>query len=318
MKKISHQVFRLSKSSYHRSEFFETEAKTLETLAGIKYVHDFKDLDPKIPLILISNSETKGSDLQSLEMSHYTFALMIHPNSGYDNFQAKFAAQAPFPIILGNPIRAQGVAEFILGAVFSHFCTKSSQGKWQREWNRHLLCSRQIQIIGHGHIGQILNTVLLPLCPQIKIFDPFKNLLQLDPSSDIILLAASLNPSSHHLINAEFLAKASPELLLVNAARGAIVDLPPLVTFLSQNPKAKAFIDVFEEEPLKFSDYKKNKNLAVTSHLAGLHTQLNAEILSFEKQVIADYLENLGQPKNFHTLYKNLLLSEKIIQGELV
>ncbi|MCW5875541.1 MAG: phosphoglycerate dehydrogenase [Anaerolineales bacterium] len=68
--------------------------------------------------------------------------------------------------------------------------------------------------------------------------------------ADFVSLNCDLNPSSHHIIDAAALAKMKPGAVLVNTARGPLVDEPALVAALSARQLAGAALDVFEHEPL--------------------------------------------------------------------
>ena len=68
--------------------------------------------------------------------------------------------------------------------------------------------------------------------------------------ADFVSLNCDLNPTSYHLMDARRLACMRPEAVLINAARGPIVDEPALVEALQSGKIAGAALDVFEHEPL--------------------------------------------------------------------
>jgi lactate dehydrogenase-like 2-hydroxyacid dehydrogenase len=67
--------------------------------------------------------------------------------------------------------------------------------------------------------------------------------------SDVLFVAASGNPSTRGLVNAQVLADLGPQGLLVNIARGSIVDEPALVAALASGALGGAGLDVFQDEP---------------------------------------------------------------------
>jgi D-3-phosphoglycerate dehydrogenase len=87
--------------------------------------------------------------------------------------------------------------------------------------------------------------------------------------SDFISLNCDLNPTSHHLINAQTLAGMKPSAVLINTARGPIVDEPALVAALQSGRIAGAALDVFEFEPLPLeSPLLKMDNVMLAPHNA--------------------------------------------------
>jgi D-3-phosphoglycerate dehydrogenase len=86
-------------------------------------------------------------------------------------------------------------------------------------------------------------------------------------NSDFVSLNCDLNPTSHHLINSGALAKMKPTAVLINTARGPIVDEPALVDALQKGRIAGAALDVFEREPLPAeSPLRKMDNVLLAPH----------------------------------------------------
>ena len=87
--------------------------------------------------------------------------------------------------------------------------------------------------------------------------------------SDFISINCDLNPTSHHLINAETLAQMKNTAILINTARGPIVDESALIAALQANQLGGVAMDVFEVEPLpEDSPLKKMNNIMLAPHNA--------------------------------------------------
>ena len=122
-------------------------------------------------------------------------------------------------------------------------------------------------IIGLGRIGQTVARRMLGSVARIIAFDPYLDpaiaadldvelvdLETLPKTSDIVTLHCPLTPETRHLINTDTLALMSADALLVNTARGPIIDGVALYNALSTGELAAAAIDVFEDEPLPMDD----------------------------------------------------------------
>jgi phosphoglycerate dehydrogenase-like enzyme len=107
------------------------------------------------------------------------------------------------------------------------------------------------------------------------------------PEADVVALTCALTPETTGLIGREALARMKPSAMLVNVARGAVVDEPALFEALQSGRIAAAGLDVTAEEPLPASSPLWGmKNVLLTPHTAG-------ETLAYEERVIDLLIENL-------------------------
>lgn len=88
--------------------------------------------------------------------------------------------------------------------------------------------------------------------------------------SDILVPACPLTLNTCHIINAQTISAMKKEAVIVNAARGGIIDTEALIEALKSHRIAGAALDVFEEEPLYESELFKFDNVVLTPHMGGL------------------------------------------------
>ncbi len=282
---MSITVKRADSSSYFPPGFEALERSKLEEIPGVNYLGRDQTPPDGNELVLITNTHTS---LKKFAPYRSRIKAIIHPNSGFDNLAPGFEEWKHLPIILGNPSRAQAVAEWTLSALFQHFAPIRHHGHWpaSRAWPRSLIHGKEILLIGYGHVGKILEATLRSLGAKLSIYDPFEN-QRADLSSrySVIILAASLNPSSRGMLSADFFKNAAPDLLLLNPARGELVDEKALRAFLTSHPQARAVLDVHACEPYSL-DYWKEINVLATPHIAGVSDQLISDMLHFEVEAV--------------------------------
>ena len=154
-------------------------------------------------------------------------------------------------------------------------------GRWERsKWNGVELSDKTLGIVGLGRIGKLVAQRSLAFGMKIVAFDPFVSveaarrinveLMGLDElvaRSDFITLHLARTPETIGLIGAELLAKAKPELRIINVARGGIIDEAALAEAIAAGTIAGAAIDVFDKEPTTESPLFALDQVVVTPHL---------------------------------------------------
>ncbi len=309
-----YQIIRKNISSYQGHNFEALEKKHLEIIPEVLYG---QEEDPNLKKIFITTSNSNLEDLSKRE----DLALIIHPNSGYDNYSVDFIKNVGCPIVVGNKIRMNAVVSYIMSALFSHTSKLPNSQEWDhsRKWSRTLLGDRKVLIIGHGHIGMRVELMLKTIGCSPVIYDPYKGHNDLDPTGvEVVIMACSLNPTSDKIISKDFLSKLAPYYLFINAARGACVDQDALCDSLLANKRSYAYLDVFEKEPYEQSQFIGIENVSLSSHIAGVHNSLNTSILNFEWTVINDFIHKCSNLDSFKAKYSDSILQNKLTDGFLI
>jgi phosphoglycerate dehydrogenase-like enzyme len=152
-------------------------------------------------------------------------------------------------------------------------------------WRQHVggeLSGRTLGIIGCGHVGKDLVQLLKPFgCPilvnDIRDYPDFYKAHGIKPvsldellaQSDLVSLHVPLDESTRNIINAQRLAIMKPTAVLLNAARGGLVDEIALKSMLQNKKLAAAAFDVFADEPPQDTELLNLPNFLVTPHMGG-------------------------------------------------
>lgn len=192
--------------------------------------------------------------------------------------------------LTSNNASAKAIAEFVMASVLNYFQPFSErfESQKQQSWNRiefQELSSKKWLIIGLGNIGREIAQRAAAFDCQVTglrrtptgneeadfVITPDR-LMDALPEADVVVLAASLNEESKQLVNKDFLDRLKPTTVLVNIARGSLIDESALLQSLDKGKPAYAILDVFETEPLpQESPFWGHPRVQVTSHCSA-HT----------------------------------------------
>ena len=161
---------------------------------------------------------------------------------------------------------------------------KMERGEWEvhRAEPIYRIAGKTLGIVGFGNVGRALAEKLMGWSLNLLGFDPFiesvvmeragvnpVTLAELLSQSDFVTLHCPLLPETRHLINDRTLSQMKPGAILINAARGQVVDTAALCRFLDAGHLAAAGLDVFEIEPLpKDSPLRTHPAIVLTDHTA--------------------------------------------------
>jgi D-2-hydroxyacid dehydrogenase (NADP+) len=107
--------------------------------------------------------------------------------------------------------------------------------------------------------------------PGFDAIMPQAQIAQAAGLADFLVLLLPYTPRSHHLVDATVLAAMQPHAMLINLARGGVVDEPALIAALAEHRIAGAGLDVFEVEPLpQESPLWAMDNVMITPHIGGM------------------------------------------------
>lgn len=135
--------------------------------------------------------------------------------------------------------------------------------------------------------------------PELDAVLPPQQLLAALGEADVVVLCCPLTDETRNLIDAAALAAMKPHALLINVARGAVVDEAALIAALQAGAIGGAGLDCFVEEPLPAaSPLWTMPDVVITSHCAG-------ETGAYETRVIDTLLDNLGRLERGETELKN-------------
>src|SRR4051794_9584611 len=154
-------------------------------------------------------------------------------------------------------------------------------GRWERsKWEGVELADKTLGVIGLGRIGKLVAQRAMAFGMQVVAHDPFVaaerarqmniELVDLDTiaaRSDFLTLHVIKSPETIGLVGKEFLAKAKPNLRIVNVSRGGVVDEEALAEAIREGRVAGAALDVWASEPTTESPLFELPSVVVTPHL---------------------------------------------------
>ncbi|MEZ5729591.1 MAG: hydroxyacid dehydrogenase [Burkholderiaceae bacterium] len=236
---------------------------------------------------------------------------------GLDNIDTDACAARNIDVFPATGANADAVAEYVIAVALllvrgAYASTPEvAGGGWPRlalaEGGE--IAGRTLGLIGFGDIARRVARRASGLGMHVAAFDPI-----LDPAdpawsahacecltlhallerADVVSLHVPLTDATRGMLDASGLARMRPGAILVNTARGGIVDEPALADALRAGRLGGAAIDVFDQEPVRAGDcWSEVPNLILTPHIAGLTRESNVRVSRMVAERVSRRLDDI-------------------------
>ena len=241
--------------------------------------------------------------------------LMVRFGVGFDKVDLKAASRNGIAIARTTGANTTAVAEMALTLMLTCrrrmnlYQARTRAGEWVKDIGNELIGST-VGIIGYGNIGRRLAKLLKGFDCRILAYDPFPNeeaakadgvelvaLEEILTQSDAISIHVPYTKETHHMINRETLTLMKPTAVIVNTARGNIIDEDALYQALKSGQIAGAGVDVFAAEPLSVeSPLLTLENAVLTPHVSSQTMESLWNIYKMAIDISADFFAGKGSP----------------------
>lgn len=225
---------------------------------------------------------------------------------GYDGIPLAYAKERGIVVTNTPDVLNKAVAELAVGLVLSilrHLSLADRfvrSGAWQ---TAHFplgttLAGKKIGIVGLGRIGKEIVNRLVPFDVQIAYFGRqqqpvdwlfFNNLKALASYADILIVSCPGGPETYQIINACVLRSLGPTGILINVARGSVVNQQDIYEALASKTILGAALDVFDNEPLADSPLLALDNVILTPHIGSATHETRLDMAALATQNLVSY-----------------------------
>lgn len=258
-------------------------------------------------LIVRNRTQVRGELLDAAKALQVVGRLGV----GLDNIDVAGCEGRGVRVIPATGANSRAVAEYVIGTAMMLLRGgyQSTAQVVEGKWPRNALSSgretggKVLGLIGFGGIGQLTASLARGLGMNVVAFDPAiasdapvwqatgvqpRSLDALLAEADVVSLHVPLVEGTRNLLNAQRLARMKAGAILVNTARGGIVDEAALAESLRSGHLGAAAIDVFDKEPLPAENaFHGVPNVVLTPHIAGVTLESNTRV----SDLIAEQVE---------------------------
>ncbi|MFI4949968.1 MAG: NAD(P)-dependent oxidoreductase [Caulobacterales bacterium] len=206
---------------------------------------------------------------------------------GYDGVDVAWCRARGIEVTHAEGLNAEDVADHAIGLMLSAWRNIPGldrtvrEGRWRQEdriGSQPSLGGRTLGIVGLGHIGEAVARRAEALRLKVRWWAPrakdapwprAESLVELARTSDILVVACRADATNRGLISAEVIEAVGPAGVIVNVARGQVIDEGALRDALKAGRLWRAALDVFVQEPTPSELWADIPNAVLTPHIAG-------------------------------------------------
>lgn len=212
---------------------------------------------------------------------------------GLDSIDLEYIRNHDIPFYVNRGVNAQSVAEHTILLMLASLRNlveineNTKRGIWKKQAQgvcTHKLCGKTVGLIGMGAIGRKVAGMLKAFGAKVLYNDvskmkqedenalgiKFSTREEIIEKSDIISLHCPLTDDTRHMINDRAVNKMKNGVILINTARGGLIDEAALINGIKNGKIAGAGIDVYEKEPVDNSEVLNLQNVITTPHIGGV------------------------------------------------
>ena len=208
--------------------------------------------------------------------------------SGTDTIDKAAAAEHGVAVVAAIGANAPAVAEHAVTLLLAcaksvpHLNARMHDGHWDKATHKNIeLAGRTLGLVGLGAIGRRMARIAHAMDMRVIGFDPYAQapvehvqLVDMDTiwrESDAISLHCPLTEDNRHLINADTLARCKPGVIIVNTARGGLINEPDLVAAVAGGQVHAAGLDSFGVEPIQADNpFLQQAGIILSPHVGGV------------------------------------------------
>ena len=270
---------------------------------------ELNDLLPKINGLVIRSATVANKQLID---SAPNLKYIIRAGEGTDNIDKVYCQEKSINVSNTPGANSNSAAEHAIALMFTVLRKTAwahgtmSVGRWDKsKYTGNELANKTVGFIGFGRIGQIVAKRISGFEPKVLFYDPSikksdlsyakytDSIEEVFTKSDIVTLHLPKSDATTNLITKKLLNLMKPSAVLINAARGKIVNEEDLLTHLKNNKIKGAGFDVFATEPLEENSPLRNlENLVLTPHLGASTEEAQVRVGQMAVDQLNEYFIN--------------------------